>query len=321
MCRVNRGVLAFAVAVVALFPVTAGASSPSPMPSLDSILLKPPTTDFVELTTAPLHGEFTAHDWATDNNSTDTQTLNTLNREGFVDGFGQTWTSASSQHDLIEAVMAFSGGGGAKRVLTALETSDKAAADYSHADSITGVSPAYGVHFFDQTNAVYGDLFGFVKGNDLFLVIFQSAKDDVLTLASTQARSQFDSAPDSTIPSSQWPENAHSASASFPVGVFGGAVAFVVVVVASLAFLIMRRRGATPMPVGAYPMPGTPGAGSTVQMSPDGNYWWDGQAWKDATLEAPPGAQRSTDGTLWWDGQKWRPIGPGPQEPPPAWPS
>src|SRR5260370_18030967 len=146
MCRVNRLGLAVAVAIFALFPVTAAASSPSPSPSLDSILLKPPTTDFVELTTGPLHGEFTAHDWATNNNSTDTQTLTTLTHEGFVDGFGQTWTAASSQRDLIEAVMAFTGGSGAKRVLTALEASDKAASDFSHADSIAGVIPAYAVH-------------------------------------------------------------------------------------------------------------------------------------------------------------------------------
>jgi hypothetical protein len=146
-------------------------------------------------------------------------------------------------------------------------------------------------------------------------------------LASNQAKSQFDSAPDGTIPSSQWPENARSVSGSFPIGAFAGAVAFVVVVVALLAFFVMRRRGATPMPVGQYAMPGAPGAsgmptaGGAVQMSPDGNYWWDGQGWKDASQEAPPMAQRSSDGTLWWDGQKWRPIGPAPQEQPPTWPS
>jgi hypothetical protein len=50
-----------------------------------------------------------------------------------------------------------------------------------------------------------------------------------------------------------------------------------------------------------------------VQLSDDGKYWWDGQAWKDASLEAPPSAQRSSDGTLWWDGRNWRPV---PQSPP-----
>jgi len=47
-----------------------------------------------------------------------------------------------------------------------------------------------------------------------------------------------------------------------------------------------------------------PGA---APMSPDGRHWWDGSAWVDADVAAPPGAQISPDGTMWWDGVKWRP--------------
>ncbi len=331
MCRVNRlkyAATLVGAATLALAPMAAGAS-PTPNPSLDTVLAAPPGTGFSELTTSPLHGKFTAHDWATLSGSGATAT------DGFVDGYGKPWTQASSGHALVEAVMAFSGGRGAGSALTGMEASDKADANYKHGDTASGLGTYYGAHFVDTSNGAIEDFFAFVKGNDVFGIAFVSGKDDVLTAVTSQAKSQYDSAPAGTIPSSAWPENASTAS-SFPVAAIAIGIGFVVVVVALVAFLAMRRRAPTPMAVGAYGMPGMPGAplgggvpggaampstAGAVQMSPDGNYWWDGQAWKDAAQEAPPGAQRSSDGTLWWDGQKWRPVGQAPPQQPPTWPS
>jgi hypothetical protein len=309
------------IAAFVLLPITAIAASPTPpslSPSLDSILLKPPSADFAELTTGTLHGEFTSHDWATNANSAETET--TLNRDGFIDGFGKTWASTPSRHALVEAVMAFTGGSGAKKAMTALEASDKSDAHYSHADSMSGIDSYYGVHFIDATNGTFEDLFVFVKGNDLFFVIFASTKDDVLTLATGQAKSQFDSAPASTVPSSQWPENTTSSPAYQLGSVLGRIlpIAFIVLVVAAVGGFILRsrRRAAIPAYGGAVPSYGPTAPPPEIQMSPDGNYWWDGQAWRDASLEAPPTAQRSSDGTLWWDGRNWRPV-PQPAQPQP----
>src|SRR5260370_9321607 len=111
MCRVNRlkyAATLVGAATLALAPMAAGAS-PTPNPSLDTVLAAPPGTGFSELTTSPLHGKFTAHDWATLSGSgtTATETENTLNHDGFVDGYGKTWAQASSGHALIEAVLAF----------------------------------------------------------------------------------------------------------------------------------------------------------------------------------------------------------------------
>jgi hypothetical protein len=334
MCRVNRLKYAAAIAggaIFALAPVTAGAT-PTPNPSLDMVLAAPPGSDYSDLTTSPLHGKFSAHDWASlsGTGSAATETEATLNQDGFVDGYGKTWRQQSSSHTLIEAVMAFSGGRGAGSALTAMEASDKADANFKHSNTISGLGTYYGAHFYfvDPTTgtATVEDFFGFVKGNDVFGIAFVSGKDDVLAAATSQAKSQYDSAPNTTIPSSDWPENAASAS-SLPAGAIAIAVGFVVIVVALVAFFLIRRRGPTPMPVGAYVMPaaqgavGAPAPVGAVQMSPDGNYWWDGQAWRDAAQEAPPMAQRSSDGTLWWDGQKWRPVGQAPPEQPPTWPS
>lgn len=333
MCRVKRRIYALtiaALAVLTLWPMSAAAAAPSPSPSLDSVLVKPPTSDFAELTTGQLHGEFTAHDWATSNGSSSTSATETetaLKRDGFVDGFGKTWASSSAGHAMVEAVMAFNGGAGAKKALTSLEASDKADTSYKHADTVSGIDPYYGAHFADSANKTFGDLFVFAKGNDVFFVILASAKDDVLAIAAKQAKVQYDAAPATTIPSAQWPENVVTTPASrFPVAAFAIAIVFIIAVIAVVAVLALRRRGPMPMVAGAImsgPATATaPAAPAALQLSPDGNYWWDGQAWKDAAQEAPPMAQRSSDGTLWWDGRTWRPVPQAPQQqlPPPEWP-
>jgi hypothetical protein len=45
---------------------------------------------------------------------------------------------------------------------------------------------------------------------------------------------------------------------------------------------------------------------SAMRLSPDGRYWWDGTAWRDADHVAPPLVTRSPDGLYWWDGAGWR---------------
>jgi hypothetical protein len=296
----RQAALAFAMAV-AVAPLTAHASS-SPNPSLDTVLAAPPTSDFAELTTSPLHGKFTAHDWAmlSGSSSDAAQTESTLNKDGFVQGFGKTWAQASSGHALIEAVMAFSGGRGAHSALAGMEASDKSDTSYKKADTVTGISPYYGAHFADSANQVIEDFFAFVKGNDVFGIAFVSSKDDVLTDATRQIQTQFSTAPGATIPTSEWPENVpHS---SFPVAVFGAGLGFIVVVAGLVGFLVLRRRAPAPTAYASF------APALSLQMSEDGSYWWDGQSWRDAASETPPSALRSADGFYWWDGRSWRPV-------------
>ena len=306
------------VAALAMIPLTAAAATtPAPNPSLDSVLVAPPSKDFNELTTSPLHGKFTAQEWANlgGNTSLASQTVATLNRDGFVDGFGKTWTQASSGHALIEAVMAFSGGRGAHAALSAMEAGDKSDSSYKNADTIAGLGTYYGAHFVDSSNQVVEDFFGFVKGNDVFGIEFVSSKDDVLSAAGTQAQAQYHSAPDSTIPSSQWPENAPN-SAAFDVGRATGDAIVVILIIGLVGLvvgLIVRGQRRARMAAAYAGAGGGYAPMSGVQLSPDGNYWWDGQTWRDAAHEAPPYSQRSGDGGLWWDGRTWRPV---PQSPP-----
>ena len=48
--------------------------------------------------------------------------------------------------------------------------------------------------------------------------------------------------------------------------------------------------------------------GAPFTLSPDGDWWWDGQRWQDTRQSLPPDIQRSPDGTQWWDGVAWRPV-------------
>src|SRR5256885_14067384 len=131
MCRVNgliRTLTLVAAVALATSPLSgAAASTPSPSRSLDKVLAPPPGSDFTELTTGVLHGEFTAHDWATTNasGSDATETEKTLTKDGFVDGYGKTWAQASAGHAMIEAVKAFTGGAGGPEAPTPLPNPGK----------------------------------------------------------------------------------------------------------------------------------------------------------------------------------------------------
>jgi hypothetical protein len=113
-----------------------------------------------------------------------------------------------------------------------------------------------------------------------------------------RAKNQYASAPSSTIPPDQWPENAKATASTGNVGFPAGGYVFLAALLIGLlavAFAFVRqtrRRGAT--------------VSGAIQMSPDGASWWDGQRWHDAQQDVPPMAQRSPDGAFWWDGQKWR---------------
>jgi opacity protein-like surface antigen len=294
-------VAALAAAAMAMAPMAA-AAAPSPSPSLDTVLAKPPS-GYTEVTTSSLNGRFSAHEYAQNASGVSPQeTESTLNKDGFVDGYAKTWVSASPRRALVELVMAFTGGAGARKVMTALETSDKADARFTHTDTMTGIDPYYGVHF--AGGGTFADEFVFVKGNDLFGVAVGAPTDNVLKPAQDQTTSQFDSAPSETIPSSQWPENA-THNVPLAIGAIGALIPIVLVAIVVIGvglLLVARSRRPAAAMAGAM-SPGIP-------MSPDGNYWWDGQAWRDAAREAPPFAQRSSDGTLWWDGRTWRPVPP-----------
>ena len=304
MARVKRIICALAIFATALLPVTA-ATLPSPAPSLDHLLLAPPSGYSAVSTTTVFNGRFTAHDLAATWPAKTPEVERTLVQDGFVDGFGGFWVNGPAHRALIEYVIAFSGGSGAKSWLFDAGTSDKADPAYQYADVLPGIDTYEGEHLVYPSNDVF-DGFVFVKGNDLFAVGFESRQDDVLGLAISQARNQYDSAPDSTIPRAQWPENAGAGSPRADAGspdnaafAFGGFIGVVLVLalIAGLIVVVVTR-------VRRWAASGT----APIHLTSDGRYWWDGQFWRDSQVEVPLTAKRSADGSSWWDGHQWRPV-------------
>lgn len=316
----GRLVVFLGVCVLALQPAMALAS-PTPSPSLDGVLAAPPTADFKELpptTQGIFAGAFDAKTYVTISGTPDpVNDQTTMEHDGFLSGFGKTWVQSSKNHVLVEAVLAFNGGDGANKWMRQAEAADKGLPSYKKALTVNGVPGYYGAHLFDATSGLYSDGFVVVKGNDAFLVVFASRKDDLGDTATTQAKKQYDGAPDSTIPKSQWPETVVAKTAldvaKVGVGVVVGVLILVLIVAAALIVRSRRRPALVAAPAGggfvAPAAVATPVAPApTIQMSDDRRSWWDGMAWRDAEREVPPSAQRSSDGQFWWDGQAWRPI-------------
>ena len=303
-----RLILGAACAAVALQPVLA-AASPTPSPALSGVLAPAPSADYVEAGASvpgSFEGAFDPKTFVTNTGAKNAAEVQaTLQRDGFVDGYWRTWVQRTTRHVLVEIVIAFTGRDGADKWLRSSELADKSDANYQHSLSIAGIDAYYGAHFLYASNHSYGDAFAFVKGNDFFVVIAVSPSDDLGSTAANQTTAQYRSAPDATIPQSEWPQTS-SASVAFNVGsAVGQVLVFAVIagVVLAVVGLVIRSRRRTFAGATIPPAPAP-----ALQMSPDGGYWWDGQGWRDAAHEAPPFAQRPTDGRFWWDGGKWRPV-------------
>jgi len=247
------------------------------------------------LTTFP-HGRFTIQQYAATYGPTIAEVEIVLQQDGFVDGFSTLWIQKVTRRGMIEWVMAFSGEKGARSFLSYIDTSSQQDPGYKHADSITGIDPYWGEHEVYPSGDV-ADWFGFVKGNDLFVVGFESTKDDILDLATSYAKKLYDSAPASTIAPADWPENGGTGNVREPAFALGGfiVVALILAFVAGLIGLAAILAGRRRRP-------------ETVRLTSDRRYWWDGQFWRDSLLGAPPAAKRSADGRFWWDGVEWRPV-------------
>jgi hypothetical protein len=304
--RVSVGI---ACAAIALQPAIALAL-PSPSPALDGVLASPPTADYVEASSSvpgSFEGAFDPKTFVTNTGAKNADAVETtLQRGGFVDGYWRTWVQKTTRHVLVEIVIAFSGRDGADKWLRSSELADKSDSNYQHSLSIGGIDAYYGAHFLYASNQSYADAFAFVKGNDFFIVLAVSPKDDLGSLASIQTLAQYSAAPDATIPQSQWPQSS-SSIAAFNAGSFLGGAILLVLLAGVVLFVLGLARRSRRQASFASALPGAM-SGSGVQLSPDGRYWWDGQSWRDAQVEVPPTAQRSLDGHFWWDGRQWRPV-------------
>jgi len=274
---------ALVIAASSMLPMSA-AAAPNPSPSLAQVMLPAPSGYTAE-TSSAISGSFASHNLSSAWGTKAAEAQTALEQDGFVDGYGITVVNHTIHHRVIEYIVAFAGGQGAMNWLSFAEAGDKADPTYQHSDSISGIASYYGEHNVYPSQNV-SDAFVFVKGNDFFVVGYESTQDDVLSLAITRAKNQYDSAPNSTIPAAEWPENAKAATASQGASqdagfALGGLIADAIIallavgVILLLVGMVVRyRRARTPTAAVPSEMP------AGVQISPDGGYWWDGEQWR-----------------------------------------
>ena len=248
-----------ALVAMSLFPIAgAAAASPKPSPSLDVLLAYPPSADFVadtESTGTPI-GAFDLGTYVEFLQPADPPaTKRTLHDDGFVAGYGKSWTSQASNVGLVELVVAFSGGRGARGWLEAAAADARSSEFFKSTIVVDGIGPYYGVRYANPSAPSFADVVSFVKGNDYFVVGLVSEADNIGDATITQSKHQYDFAAANSIRESDWPENARA-----PFGLQPGRLALTVLVAGlamaaavgvAVAFVVVvsaRRRPAPPPP-------------------------------------------------------------------------
>ena len=293
--------LALAVLAITLAPAAALAAT-----DLHPLLADPPSSDWADVPSTPgqnLIGDFTAHDYGVYLGAGGSGIEFDLNLYGFTRGFARDWAQTRSHDLLIERVFEFRDARGARSWYTLLRLIDKSSHSYTSDIPMPATVPnSYGARMTltDGTLQVWIE---FGKGNLAFEIVTDSTTNDLSATAVTQAATEYANAPTQTQvpPGAGQTVNNWLRNIGFAVGALVLAVAIVITV--TIVLITRRRRPAALLAGGPAPP-----AGGTM-MSPDGAYWWDGQRWRNASVEAPPTAPRSPDGAHWWDGRTWRPLG------------
>jgi hypothetical protein len=295
----NRALSGLLLAVLAILLAAVGAEAAT---DLHPLLASPPSADWIDVASSPINlvGDFTAHEYAADvarNSGIEFD----LNLYGFTRGYALEWAQRGSNDLLVERVFEFRDVKGARSWYTLLRLIDKIYGNYtSDIPMPASVPNSYGA-LFTLSDGTLQSWIEFRKGNLAFEVVTDSTKNDLSATAVTQAATEYASAPSQT----QVPPGAGQAVNEWlrNIGIAVGAVVVAVAIVVTVTIvLVTRRRRPATFLIG----------GPT--MSPDGAYWWDGQRWREASIEAPPTAPRSPDGAHWWDGRTWRPL-PAPRPP------
>jgi hypothetical protein len=226
------------------------AATPSPSPALGSLLAAAPA-GFVEDTESagtPI-GEFDQGAYVSYLSPDDpAATTTALQRDGFVRGFGKSWTHQETRAGFAEIVVAFGGGRGARAWLESTRANARQDQYYQGDLSVEGVGAYVGVRYADPSSGARADVISFVKGNDFFLVGFVSGAD-MADAAVSQARVQYDFAAAESIPRSEWPENPRP---TFPLPYVLAALGVAALIVLAGVAVFVVRSGRRP----AYPTSG-----------------------------------------------------------------
>jgi len=260
------------------------------------------------LTAGPPAGAWTAYPAETGpRTAADIYGSSAASVSGFADAYRRTWTRPDEV--LVDRVERFTSVIWASVRFS--QSRDAAAKNRSHSSYATlpSLTPmAYETKDPADAQGFFADTIVFSKGDYVAVVELADKGSVPREVLLDQARRQLDLLPFATAE--------YSAIGS---GVLiGGGVLLVVVVAVIVAVILLVRRRRTPAVAVAQPAAAVPQQAvspsppvAAAQLSPDGRFWWNGQAWQDTESSIPPGSPRSPDGGHWWDGARWRPVPPG----------
>ena len=270
--RSERPLTAAAAALwLTLAAPAAALAAPTPSPSLDRLLASPPSPDYVadtESAGTPI-GAFDLPTYVQTLGPADPNAAErALHDDGFVAGYGRSWTSQATSIGVVEVVVAFAGGRGAESWLKSAEADAKSSRFFKGSIEVPGLGQYYAVHYADLSAPSFADVVSFIKGNDYFVVGVISDAQNLGDSAAAQGRRQYDFAAAVSIAEARWPENAKQP----PFGLSGGRLAVAVLIVGlgtaavvglATALLLFRQRRSGP----SSPAGGSSG-GSTPSTPP-----------------------------------------------------
>jgi hypothetical protein len=277
----------------AILAAPAAAATPTPTPATRDLTAGPP-----------------AGPWQVYDQGTGTRTAAEIwgsqasSVKGFADGYQKAWDQTGQ--GMIDRVERFTSTFWAALRLSESRTAAKQNQRHDSFQEIAGYGPsAYEVTDPADTQGFLTDTIVFTHGDYVGVVALAAVNSVPRLTLLDQARRQYD-----LLPTPIGEFQAIGAGVLIGSAVFLGVIAVLILLaVVVVVIVLVRSRRRQPAFAVAYAAAGLPGGG--FHLSPDGRYWWDGQAWQDTAVRIPPGAQVSPDHALWWDGLAWRPVPPG----------
>ncbi len=255
-----RGLCALAVAALAMTPIAAAAASAPSPGTLRAALAAPLDRSFVEAdvgTAGTLEGPFDAEAYAS-YSDLDVQTgqamVKSLQRNGFVGGYGRQWYKPRASEYLGELVMVFTRSSGASSIANASKIRyqqdqgfQSMVEPHLNKDSFGVTEISAGYHW----TAVI-----FEKGNNLFAIGQGSTADFMTDAALAQARRAYASAPSSIGAPAQSGTPTGLAQYTRLIAAVGAMMLLVAATVAAvIVFVVRTPRPGAPVPVESQTKP------------------------------------------------------------------
>lgn len=272
-----RGAGALMAALLALLPVGADAATVDPA-VLRSALSDPLDSSYVEANIGDadtLEGPFDAVVYATtvySNTDDQNSVRDRLKYDGLIGGWGRSFYRESNKGWLVEAIFAFGSASDARSFWGYIGQGLRESTTTTRVLDTSAIPSSAGAEYL--YDSFHGTEIAFARGNDVFDLYMGTDTEYLTEDAMAQARQQYSHSPANTVPPSAQRE-AHPGpifmrNIAYGLGVLVAIVLGLSVIAGAIVVIFMVRRSRR-------------GSAPASLLSPDGRYWWDGQAWRPTT--------------------------------------